>query len=81
LSFWLQHKNDPKNTPKKKKNKTKQNKPKRVSHFGLAIHIKKHLKAKKKNYENSNIISPSSENKIFKKHALKRNPKNPSRYY
>jgi len=50
-----------------------------VSHCGLAIYIKKYLKAKakKKNYENSNI-SPC-ENIIFKKN-LKQN-QNPSRYY
>jgi hypothetical protein len=42
-----------------------------VTHFGLAIYIKKYLKAqKKKNYENSNI-SPC-KNIIFKK--KKKNP-------
>jgi len=36
-----------------------------VSHGGLAIYIKKYLKAKKRNYGNSNI-SPCKNN-IFKK--------------
>jgi hypothetical protein len=49
-----------------------------VSHCGLAIYIKKYLKAKKKNYGNSNI-SPCKNNIIFKK-SSKRN-QNPSRYY
>jgi hypothetical protein len=48
-----------------------------VSHCGLAIYIKKYLKAKKENYGNSNI-SPC-KNIIFKK-CSKRN-QNPSRYY
>jgi hypothetical protein len=47
-----------------------------VSHCGLAVYIKKYLKAKKV-YENSNI-SPC-KNIIFKK-SSKRN-QNPSRYY
>jgi hypothetical protein len=48
-----------------------------VSHSGLAIYVKKHLKAKKKNYGNPNI-SPC-KNIIFKK-SSKRN-QNPSGYY
>ncbi len=48
-----------------------------VSHFDLAIYIKKvSLKKGKKNYGNSNI-SPC-KNIIFKK-SSKRNQKNPSR--
>jgi hypothetical protein len=45
-----------------------------VSHCGLAIYIKKYLKANEE-YENSNI-SPC-ENIIFKKSSKR----NPSRYY
>jgi hypothetical protein len=49
-----------------------------ASNCGLAIYIKKYLKAKRKNYENSNI-SPC------KKYNLQKSPlketKNPSRYY
>jgi hypothetical protein len=41
-------------------------------HCGLAIYIKKHLKEKKKNYENSNI-SPC-KNIIFK-NSSKKKPK------
>jgi hypothetical protein len=48
-----------------------------VTHCGLDIYIKRYLKAKKNNYENSNI-SPG-KNIIFKK-SSERNP-NPSRYY
>jgi hypothetical protein len=48
-----------------------------VSHCGLAIYIKKYLKAKKKNYENSNISA--CKNIIFKKSSKKN--QNPSRYY
>jgi hypothetical protein len=48
------------------KSKQKQNKKTRgVSHCGLAIYIKKYLKAKEEYYENSNI-SPC-KNIIFKK--------------
>jgi len=46
-------------------NYTIPNKTKDVSYSGLAIYIKKYLKAKKKDYENSNI-SPC-KNIIFKK--------------
>jgi hypothetical protein len=48
-----------------------------VSHCGLAIYIKKYLKAKKKNYENSYISA--CKNIIFKKSSKKN--QNPSRYY
>jgi hypothetical protein len=48
-----------------------------VSHHGLAIYIKKYLKAKEKFSGNSNI-SPC-KNIIFQK-SSKRN-QNPSRYY
>jgi hypothetical protein len=47
-----------------------------VSHYGLAIYIKKYLKARK-NYGNSNT-SPCKTISIFKK-SSKRN-QNPSRY-
>jgi hypothetical protein len=40
-----------------------------VSHYGLAIYIKKYLKAKKRNYGNSNI-SPCKII-IFKRNPLK----------
>jgi hypothetical protein len=49
-----------------------------VSHYGLAIYIKKYLKEKEAYYENSNI-SPC-KNIIFPKKSSKTN-KNPSRYY
>ncbi len=49
---------------KKKKKKTRG-----VSHCGLAIYIKKYLKAKEEYYENSNI-SPC-KNISFKKNPLK----------
>jgi hypothetical protein len=48
-----------------------------VSHCGLAIYIKKDLKAKEELWKHSNI-SPC-KNIIFKK-SFKRN-QNPSRYY
>jgi hypothetical protein len=48
-----------------------------VSHCGLAIYIKKNLKAKEELWKNPNI-SPC-KNIIFKK-SSKRN-QNPSRYY
>jgi hypothetical protein len=41
-----------------------------VLHCGLAIYIKKYLKAKKKNYENSNI-SPCKKYNLQKKKTLK----------
>jgi hypothetical protein len=44
-----------------------------VSHYGLVIYIKKHLKEKKKNYDNSNI-SPCKII-IFKKKILKKETK------
>jgi hypothetical protein len=50
-----------------------------VSHYALAIYIKKVSSQKRKNYGNSNIISPC-KNIIFKKKSSKTN-QNPSRYY
>jgi hypothetical protein len=44
-----------------------------VSHFGLAIYIKKHLKAKEEIWKNSNI-SPC-KNYNLRQNPLKRNPK------
>jgi len=49
----------------KQKTKNKNKKTRGVSHCGLAIYIKKYLKAKEEYYENSNI-SPC-KNIIFKK--------------
>jgi hypothetical protein len=49
-----------------------QNKEKGVSHCGLAIYIKRYLKAKKENYEKSNI-SPSKN--IILKNSSKEKPK------
>jgi hypothetical protein len=66
--MWLHHKIETKKEKRKKKGC--------VSHCGLAIYIKKHLRAKEEYYENSNI-SPC-KNIIFKK-SSKRN-QNPSRY-
>jgi len=54
-----------------------QNKEKGVSHCGLAIYIKRYLKAKEENYEKSNIF-PSKN--IILKNSSKKN-QNPSRYY
>jgi hypothetical protein len=50
-----------------------------VSHYGLAIYIKKYLNAKKKNYGNSNIFHHAKIYQSSKK-SSKRN-QNPSRYY
>jgi hypothetical protein len=41
-----------------------------VSHYGLAIYIKKYLKRKEELWKNSNIISPC-KNIIFKKGPLR----------
>jgi hypothetical protein len=49
-----------------------------MSHCGLVIYIKKYLKAKKKNYENSNTSSCKNIIKISK--ILYKN-QNLSRYY
>jgi len=45
-----------------------------VSHCGLAIYMKKYLKAKRKNYGNSNI-SPCKKKKKKKKKILKKTKK------
>jgi hypothetical protein len=50
-----------------------------VSHCGLAIYIKRHLKRQKKNHENSNI-SPC-KNIIFKINPLKKETKILQRSY
>jgi hypothetical protein len=50
-----------------------------VSHYGLAIYIKKYLKAKKRIMEIQNT-SPC-KNIIFEKKSSKRNQINPSRYH
>jgi hypothetical protein len=49
-----------------------------LSHYGLAIYIKKYVKRQKKNYGNSNI-SPCKNILIFQKKKSSRRNQNPSR--
>jgi hypothetical protein len=52
-----------------------------VSHYGLAIYIKKlYLKAKRRRIMETQIFSPCKKYIIFPKKSFERN-QNPSRYY